>query len=1308
MQKQMGKEIDTSLLDKIIVGRIAPHIYAFKTETIPNYLKVGDTYRPIPIRLREWQLFFPNLQLMYSRSAMLDNGNIFRDYSVHSYLENEKQLHRLTPSDLNEGLYYSKEFFKDATVDDVDEAIDDIVKSETEKNGKYQFYSPHQLPIKLSYNRSQSFQPRKNQQETINRFKEAITNGRTNLLMYAVMRFGKSFTAMCCATEMSAKLVLIVSAKADVKNEWKRTIESHTKFENFIFTDGDDLFRNNNLISQSLSQNKSIAVFLSLQDLQGDFIKDKHKEIFKEVIDLLIIDETHFGARAKEYGKVLQENNLSAFEQKAELKQIENVDDFAENVKLIHAKIRIHLSGTPYRILMGDEFSKEDIIAFYQYSDIIEDKDKWDLENIDKEGINEWDNPYYGFPQMIRFAFNANDSSLKKMEELRSLGVTYSFSALFRTHSLTKTKNDQHKLFNHEKEILDLLEIIDGTKIEENLLGFLNYNKIKDGKMCRHIVIVLPFRASCDALEKLITDHRTEFKNLGNYTIINIAGVDGVNDYKDAEQIKTKIKDCEAKNLRTITLTVNRMLTGSTVPEWDTILYFKDTSSPQEYDQAVFRIQNQYIKSYIDETGHPIRFNMKPQTLLVDFDPERMFRMQELKSQFYNVNVGVNGNSALSNRIDRELEISPIITINHGALKQVETTDVMAVVRQYSQNKSIIDEATDIPFDVLLLNNTTIRNEIEKMNEIDAKKGIDFNPISDDNNDEIEIPELSSIETKYNPTSPTNPHNEKGKDENIEKKLAALYAKILFYSFLTKTKVSSLKEILSSIDQNNDNKRIAQHLGIRPSILNIIQNECNPFVLSKLDYKIQNINSLMNDESLSPLQRAKIATKKFKRISDTEIMAPKELTNSLTNLLPSESINNKTIFLDIASTQGELAWTLFEKFQDISSLKNNIYSISTSPLAYELTKKIYEALGLPSSNIFSSFYTYDIIDKNNSAVLQILKDIKPDIIIGGPPFNSNDAGGRGDSASALYHKYFQVVKENLNPHYIAMYMKAVWYSGGKGKGLDDFRNEMLSDQRISIFHDYPDPSLCGITDLNLRGGICLFLWDAEHTGKCEFFNHLCDNIYSESRFLKTGNENILIRFNKGISILNKVLSISNSFVSENVSQRDPFKLGDCFKSYTAEKEKNSDLKIYDVRKRIGYIRKEQLPPNTLSLSVKWKVLVAKASPGGDEFPHSIISSPIISEPNSVCTNGLLVIRYFDSEKEANFFVHYAQTKFFRFMMLLAKNGHNMTSSTYRYVPLLDFSIFWTDSLLYNYFGISKEEQHFIDLLIRPWHDSTSD
>ncbi|MDO5760959.1 MAG: DEAD/DEAH box helicase family protein, partial [Bacteroidota bacterium] len=603
----------------------------------------------VRIRLEEWKRYFPNLKGQYEKSAKVDEDNFFRDYSVHAYLERTLNKERLKENTFQGLPYYSNEFFKETSEKDVDKAIDDITRDFKGNKGKYQFYTVTESRImenNFRYKRNKDFTPRPNQQEAIDNFINAVNKGRTNLLMYAVMRFGKSYTSLCCAKEMNAKFVVVVSAKADVKQEWKENVESIKQFDGYCFLDTNDLAKEDGKISNVLNNNERVVLFLTLQDLQGEDVKEKHIQVFEKEIDLLIVDETHFGARAKELGKILLEQGLTKRQQTSELKAIDEdeiIDDSEQIIKQIKAKVRLHLSGTPYRILMSDEFTKDDIISFCQFSDIYDEYNKWnsDKNNLDKD---EWENPYYGFPQMVRFAFNPNESSIKCMEEMKKQGVTYALSKLFETNTLSLTSKEHYK-FKNEKEILDLFQIIDGSKDDENVFGFLDYDGIKSGKMCRHIVCVLPYRASCDALEKLLKDNKTLFKNLNEYEIINISGKEGKTHYPDTNYIKAKISDCESEDKKTITLTVNRMLTGSTVKEWDTMIFLKNTTSPQEYDQAIFRLQNQYMKTLISKEGKEIKFNMKPQTLLVDFDLNRMFVMQERKSQIYNVNTKERGNN---------------------------------------------------------------------------------------------------------------------------------------------------------------------------------------------------------------------------------------------------------------------------------------------------------------------------------------------------------------------------------------------------------------------------------------------------------------------------------------------------------------------------------------------------------------------------------------------------------------------------------------------------------------------------------------
>ena len=975
------------------------------------------------------------------------------------------------------------------------------------------------------------------------------------------------------------------------------------------------MLKSDTIIADKLKENEKIVVFLTLQDLQGNAIKSKHKEIFEQKIDLLLIDETHFGARATEYGKVLKTENLSAKELKNELKLNDNTLDDLEIIKVFDAKIRLHLSGTPYRILMNSEFTKADIIAFYQFSDIADDQAKWDEENLDKDDIKEWDNPYYGFPQMIRFAFNPNASSRKRMEDMKKNGITYAFSELFKPQSITLDKaTNLHKKFKYAQEVLDLLKVIDGSVSDDNVLSFLNYDKIQNGKMCRHLVCVLPYRASCDALEALIQNNT--FLHLNDYEIINISGVDNEKMYKDTQSVQAKIKKCESDDKKTITLTVNRMLTGSTVPEWDTMLYLKDTASPQEYDQAIFRLQNQYVKVFEDPKGNVIKLNMKPQTLLVDFNPNRMFQIQEHKSQIYNVNTERNGNSKLEERIKKELKISPIIIVHNNKMVQIQPANILDAVREYSSSRSVFDEATTISVDYALLEIAEIKAEILKQSKIGARQGLEIKN-TEGSGDDLETGDSAENAGENDRNAPS-----KSKDDDAEAdykgKFAMFYARILFFAFLTDSRVKSLQEIIDGIDNNADNLRIATNLNLDKNILSSIQKHINPFVLSELDYKIQNINSLANDAAIAPIERASNAMKKFSRLSDSEIVTPEIVADKIINGLPDDAINAETKILDIAAKQGEFVYAVFKKFG--KAVANNFYSIPTSKIAYEFTRKVYKLLDLDTNLIEASYTSYDLIRENTFIEKETIKinnmNVKVEVILGNPPYQQKEGGANSNTALPIYNHFVGVAK-NHNPNYIALIMPTRWYAGGRG--LDDFRDEMLNDSHISELHDYLKPEII-FQNVNLRGGICHFLWGKNYDNQknlIKVFTYKEDLTPSiKKRSLKTHNSDILIRHNIGVSIIEKVSKNSKfETLASHVSAAKAFGFRTFFINDKRFRSDVTGLKepitCYGRGNSIGYVDKSEVVSHSEWID-SWKVYIPESNLEVANFAIGEATSVIIS------------------------------------------------------------------------------------------------
>ncbi|WP_019261548.1 Eco57I restriction-modification methylase domain-containing protein [Gardnerella vaginalis] len=1358
----MKKVDNLELLDNLIVGRVTPHIYAFQTGTIPNYLKVGDTYRPVSIRLKEWERKFPDLIKKYEHKATVSDNVYFRDYAVHDYLENSLGKKRLEPEDLStNNVYYSREFFKDVNTSELDEAINDICEQYKLKNSTYAYYdSNKRLAVTVHYERGAKWTLRPNQQEAVDNFIKAVNLGRTNLLMYAVMRFGKSFTSLACAKAINAKTVLIVSAKADVREEWKKNVEQPGNFEDYNFLTSKELLENDNAISDIHAKDETAVIFLTLQDLQGTEIKAKHAQVFENKIDLLIVDETHFGARAQSYGEILRnvqtdekkeiKDNIK-FLDKQEDDQID-LEDADKQIKELKAKVRLHLSGTPYRILMGSEFEPEDIISFVQFTDIAREQAAWDAENLNKDDVEEWDNPYFGFPQMIRFAFHPSRRAIEKINELKKHGVSLALSALFKPQSIKKdTKTNAHQKFVHEDEVFDLLKIIDGTSSDSKLLGFLDYDKIKQGQMCRHIVMVLPYCASCDAMEKLINDHALEFKNLGEYEILNISGVDAQHHFHMPTDIKNRIAKLELEGKKTLTLTVNRMLTGSTVEQWDTMIYLKDTSSPQEYDQAIFRLQNQYVRELSDGTK-VIKECLKPQTLLVDFDPHRLFTMQEQKSLIYNANTEKNGNSLLDKRIADELRISPVITMNHNRLEQVQATDILKEVSHYNNSRSISDEVMDLPIDLSILNNEHMRDVIEAQNPFGSKAGLtleanesetdgqDFDVEYEDLDDEQQSKQDNKSKQSEFDQYTLNVNNERIKD--LENKIRTYYQRILFFSFLCYEPVKSLDDILENLRQGK-NHRLAHNLGINTDDIEVLRNSLNAFKLSALDYKIQNISTLATDENLQPLDRAVTSLAKFSRMSASEIITPIKVADEMVAMLSEDQLRNiiksGEKLLDIASKAGEYTVALVKRLQalgfTLDEIRNSIYAIPTSSVAYEFTRRFYEILGLNIACIAKNFTSYNLLDikKDNEEVdynritelLSQKKDFEKitlqdniqggekvefGAVVGNPPYQESDGGAQA-SARPIYHKFVEITNQ-LSTNLVTLIIPTRWYAGGKG--LDQFREHMLANTYISQLHDFINPEIV-FPGTNNRGGVCYFLIDKSMCNQTERQTRIITHTKGKNdiisiRPLNSISLGIFIRDSIGVEIAEKLIgNKAFSPLSNEISSRKPFGYdGKIIKSNQFHKEPSKmqePILCYGKAQLKGYVERSSIQNHPEWIDC-YKVFIPRANNIGTEL-NDDNQNVFVGLPKEVCSETYILAgtQMSLTKETATFLAKYMKTKFARFLHRLIKVSQDASKQTYRFVPVPDLSkdspINWNLSLndideqLFNFYGLNEEEKQHI-------------
>lgn len=355
-------------------------------------------------------------------------------------------------------------------------------------------------------------------------------------------------------------------------------------------------------------------------------------------------------------------------------------------------------------------------------------------------------------------------------------------------------------------------------------------------------------------------------------------------------------------------------------------------------------------------------------------------------------------------------------------------------------------------------------------------------------------------------------------------------------------------------------------------------------------------------------------------------------------------------------------------------------------------------------------YAYAFIHTDN--ITKTVKELfgekmQFDVIIGNPPYQLNDGGGTGSSAIPIYQKFIEQAKQ-LSPRYLTMVVPARWFSGGRG--LDDFRDEMLNDKRIRVLHDYPNSDEC-FSGVNIEGGVCYFLWDKDNEGLCKIYSHEGEGKVSESErlLLETGSDTF-IRFNEAIPILQKINKHKEKSFANIISANDPFgfdmREDNSYKrvkpSYKLKPFSGSVDFYYNGWKRegLGYIDKKQIRKN-LDLAGSHKVYISKAYGMSGGMPSQVINQPILGEPNSCCTETYLLIGPFDNSAQSERVIGYMKTRFFRFLVLLIKNTQNAMKKVYSFVPMQDFSQEWTDEKLYKKYGLTKDEIGFIESMIRP-------
>lgn len=325
-----------------------------------------------------------------------------------------------------------------------------------------------------------------------------------------------------------------------------------------------------------------------------------------------------------------------------------------------------------------------------------------------------------------------------------------------------------------------------------------------------------------------------------------------------------------------------------------------------------------------------------------------------------------------------------------------------------------------------------------------------------------------------------------------------------------------------------------------------------------------------------------------------------------------------------------------------------------------------------------------------------INNMKFKAIVGNPPYQVMD-GGTHNGAMPIYHQFVKTCKA-LSPTYNSLIMPSRWFAGGRG--LDEFRTEMLNDTRLSVLHDFIDSKQLFKT-ADIAGGICYYLWDAKHNGECEVSTHAGNTVSSIKR--KLNEHDIFVRDNIGLSIVKKIQAVSDEFMDKGVLQLAPFGLRTYIRGEALPFE--NSIKVLSSE-GYGYVSKDDIIRNREKMN-KYKVVIGRLVPSNGEVGidpskgYKAITCPQVVQNDEVVTETYLVCATLDTLREAVNCCEYLKLKFPRFLLRLTYSSMNVNRANFVFVPNQDFNRSYSDEDLYKKYNLTEDEVAYIERLIRP-------
>ena len=748
-------------------AKINPTIYAYKLIDVKNkenLLKVGYTDRDAKTRVKE-QIGATHLkfEIVLETEAIKEDGSTFSDHDVHRFLKT-KGFENI------EG-----EWFK-CSLNDIKSAILQI------KTGNENIQ-----------NRTQNFGLRPEQKEAIEKtsqyFKNYILenpNKAPHFLWNAKMRFGKTFTTYKLAQKMNWNKILVLTFKPAVQNAWQEDLNSHVDFINWQF------ISNNSLGFEEIDSKKLFVCFGSFQDFLGKNsvggIKAKNEWVHSINWDCVVFDEYHYGAwreSAKELFEAEDDKKEKIYAQG------EGIEYFDEDIMPITTKAYLYLSGTPFRAIESGEFIEEQIYN-WTYSDEQKAKNSWIGEN----------NPYSSLPRMVMLTYQLPD-------QIKEIALGGEFNQFDLNIFFSASGEKENAKFLYENEVQKWLDLIRGSFSETSIdslkqgakkppLPFSDANLLD---ILTHTFWFLPTVSSCFAMSNLMKKRNNIFYH--DYEIVVAAGSSAGIGVKALEPVQKAMSKNPLKT-KTITLSCGKLTTGVSVKPWSGIFMLRNTSSPETYFQAAFRVQTPWtIKN--PEGNNPNRVDiLKQECYVFDFAPERALR----QIAEYSTRLDINESNP-EKQVAQFIEFLPVLAYDGSSMKQIDAAGILDIAMS-GTTATLLARRWE---SALLVNvdNNTLAKIIKNENAMNALMNIEgFRSLNKDietiinkseavkkkkkdaNEKELtakEKKELSDEEKEY-----------KSLRKKIQEKLIKFATRIPVFMYLTDHRERSLKDIIVELE----------------------------------------------------------------------------------------------------------------------------------------------------------------------------------------------------------------------------------------------------------------------------------------------------------------------------------------------------------------------------------------------------------------------------------------------------------------------------------------------------------------------------